>query len=108
SGNDHHVTQPVASQRPTYGIMPKGGRRNLLTHTEDFSNSDWVKDKANLVSVTNGWSKLAFLSVSGGRQSAAYYNTSFGTPDYAEGEALYLSGRFRLVDSTSIGFSGRR
>lgn len=39
SGNDYHATQPVASQRPTYGIVPKGGRRNLLTHTEEMDNT---------------------------------------------------------------------
>jgi hypothetical protein len=38
-----HATQATTSWRPTYGIVPAGGRRNLLTHTEQFDNAAWVK-----------------------------------------------------------------
>lgn len=33
----NHATQPTALSRPTLARWPKGGRRNLLTWTEDFS-----------------------------------------------------------------------
>lgn len=39
----HHATQATASKRPTYGIRPKGGVRNLLTYTEQFDNAAWPK-----------------------------------------------------------------
>jgi len=41
SGN--HATQSNAAQRPTYGVVPATGRRNLLTWTEQFDNAVWVK-----------------------------------------------------------------
>jgi hypothetical protein len=37
----NHATQSVSAARPIYGIHPVGGIRNLLTHTEDFSNAVW-------------------------------------------------------------------
>jgi len=30
-----HATQPTAAARPTYGIVPAGGRRNLVTYSND-------------------------------------------------------------------------
>jgi hypothetical protein len=40
----YHATQATAAKRPTYGIHPFGGRRNLLTYSEDFSNAVWTKN----------------------------------------------------------------
>jgi hypothetical protein len=45
----HHATQPTASKRPIYGYHPKRGRVNLLTHTEDFGHSDWLKSSGTTV-----------------------------------------------------------
>lgn len=39
----NHATQATLAARPTYAIEPAGGRRNLLTWTEDFSNVVWEK-----------------------------------------------------------------
>ena len=38
-----HATQATLSSRPTYGIVPLGGRRNLLERTEEFDNAYWTK-----------------------------------------------------------------
>jgi hypothetical protein len=35
----NHATQATAASRPTYGVVPLGGRRNLLTWSEDFRNT---------------------------------------------------------------------
>jgi hypothetical protein len=43
----NHATQATAASRPTYGIVPLGGRRNLLTWTEDYSNAIWAKSNLN-------------------------------------------------------------
>jgi hypothetical protein len=43
-----HATQSTTANRPTYGIVPKTGRRNLLTRTEDFSNAAWTKLEVSL------------------------------------------------------------
>jgi hypothetical protein len=39
----NHATQATAAKRPTYGIHPFGGRRNLLTQTENFADAVWGK-----------------------------------------------------------------
>jgi hypothetical protein len=38
-----HWTQPTLANRPILGRKPKGGRRNLLTFTEQFDNAAWNK-----------------------------------------------------------------
>jgi hypothetical protein len=38
-----HWTQPTLANRPILGRKPKGGRRNLLTFTEEFDNDAWGK-----------------------------------------------------------------
>ena len=38
-----HATQATLASRPTYGIVPLGGRRNLLTRTEEFNDAAWLK-----------------------------------------------------------------
>ena len=53
-----HATQPTTAARPTYGIVPETGRRNLLGYTEEFDNADWVKFEstvsANAIVAPNG------------------------------------------------------
>ena len=46
SGRGNHATAPTLAARPIYGVEPKGGRRNLLTYSEDYSNVVWVKSNA--------------------------------------------------------------
>ncbi len=48
----NHATQATAGSRPIYGIVPVGGRRNLLTWSEDFSNAAWVTAQAGKSSTT--------------------------------------------------------
>jgi hypothetical protein len=38
----NHAVAPTDAARPTYGIEPKTGRRNLLTYTEQFENAVWT------------------------------------------------------------------
>lgn len=39
----NHATQSILASRPTYGVVPATGRRNLLTFTEQFDNVAWQK-----------------------------------------------------------------
>jgi len=43
-----HATQATAASRPTYGVVPLGGRRNLLTFSEDPTSASWVKSNATV------------------------------------------------------------
>jgi len=53
SGRGNHATQPTAASRPVLGRVPVGGRRNLLTFTEQFDDAAWTK-AATSIPVTNG------------------------------------------------------
>lgn len=44
----NHLTQATAASRPIYGIEPFGGRRNLLTFTEQFDNAAWTKNASSV------------------------------------------------------------
>jgi hypothetical protein len=44
----NHATQATLAQRPTYGINPITGTRNLLTYTEQFGNAAWTKTRATI------------------------------------------------------------
>jgi hypothetical protein len=48
SGNGNHATQATAASRPILGRVPFGGRRNLLTYTEQFDNAVWTKTNATI------------------------------------------------------------
>jgi len=37
----NHATQATAASRPTYGVVPLGGRRNQLLYSEQFDNAVW-------------------------------------------------------------------
>jgi hypothetical protein len=39
----NHATQATAASRPIYGVVPQGGRRNLLLQTEAFETASWSK-----------------------------------------------------------------
>jgi hypothetical protein len=39
----NHAVAPTDAARPIYGVEPKGGRRNLLTYSEQFDNAAWTK-----------------------------------------------------------------
>lgn len=51
SGRGNHAVAPTDAARPTYGIEPKTGRRNLLTYSEQFDNAAWG-NAAGVVNVT--------------------------------------------------------
>jgi hypothetical protein len=44
----NHATQATTASRPILGREPFGGRRNLLTFTEQFDNAFWTKTDATV------------------------------------------------------------
>jgi len=46
----NHATQGTIASRPTYGVVPQGGRRNLLTYSEQFNDAVWSTE--NLLTVS--------------------------------------------------------
>ena len=91
-----HATQATLASRPTYGIVPLGGRRNLLTFTEQFDNAAWTASgqssvTANTTTAPNGTTTADTYSSSGaaafGReivQSIAYASGSYTISCYVK------------------------
>lgn len=54
----NHAQQATLASRPTYGVVPQGGRRNILTFSEQFDNTSWGKTAttidANVIAAPNG------------------------------------------------------
>lgn len=48
----NHATAPTDAARVMYGVEPKGGRRNLLTYTEQFDNAAWTKTSVTVTANT--------------------------------------------------------
>jgi hypothetical protein len=48
-----HATQATAGSRPIYGIVPVGGRRNLLTASDDLGTTQW-NTASNLTRTVGG------------------------------------------------------
>jgi hypothetical protein len=44
----NHWTQATSASRPILGRKPVGGRRNLLTRTEEFDNAAWQKTRSSI------------------------------------------------------------
>jgi hypothetical protein len=50
SGKGSPAQQAISSARPVLGVLPASGRKNLLLHTEDFTQSSWLKQGASALS----------------------------------------------------------
>ena len=78
----NHATQATSASRPTYGIEPLGGRRNLLTHTEEFDNAAWTKAgltvTANQGAAPNGTTAADLAVVNNGAQAAVQLYRDIG------------------------------
>lgn len=57
SGRNNHATQPTAAQRPTYGVIPYGGVRNLANGSGAVSDVNYWPAGATVNGVT--YTKLA-------------------------------------------------
>jgi hypothetical protein len=58
----NHATQGTIASRPTYGVVPLGGRRNLLLQTEAFNEAVWTKVLSASVSANSETSPIGDLT----------------------------------------------
>lgn len=54
SGRGNHAVQSVLAARPIYAVVPRTGRRNLLTYTEQFDNGVWTKNSISVTANADG------------------------------------------------------
>jgi hypothetical protein len=79
-----HAVQATAAARPTYGIVPAGGRRNLLERTEEFNNAAWSETTRGVTrtggaSISPDGSMSAFSIIETAETSAHYLDQSYTT-----------------------------
>lgn len=76
----NHATQATAAQRPTYGIEPMTGRRNLLIRTGELYNPSWqnyfIGQSESTVLAPDGVSNSTVLS--GGDMNTRIYQYASG------------------------------
>ena len=86
SGRGNHATAPTLAARPIYGVEPKGGRRNLLTYSEAFNESVWIKLNGSITSTSE--------TAPDGTATADKFteNTATGGHRLRQGAASYVSG----------------
>lgn len=91
----NHATQTILGQRPTYGVVPKNGRRNIYTFSEDFSNAIWAKSTSPGITLTN--------------QGEGVWRLQAGPGEWYLTQALPVSGTHTLsieVKSNGAGLDG--
>ena len=97
----NHAVAPTDAARPTYGIEPWSGRRNVLTFTEDLSNAVWALDG----SVSRSGNTLTFTSTSTDRRYALFFNSAT-TP--VSGNTYVLTARFTVASGSEVIALGSR
>ena len=97
SGRGNHLTQSSLSNRPIYGIEPFGGRRNLLTYTEQFDNAAWTK-----TNVTATASVLTETTATGFHNVQGNYSNDGASKTWAVSVEVKANGRdFAWIDEGS-------
>lgn len=90
----NHASQATTAQKPLRARIPFGGRRNVLTYTEDFSNAAWNKGTGGSISGSP-------VTDPDGTTTAAAYTWASSTATYA-----YLSqhapGTSQVANTYSI------
>lgn len=83
----------TSAQRPILGRHPKGGRRNLLTYTEQFDNAAWTKTDttitANAIAAPDG-TTTADLLTEGSAGTAQIGQTASTAAGVAHSFSVYL------------------
>jgi hypothetical protein len=95
----NHAVQATLAQRPTYGINPITGTRNLLTYTEQFDNAAWAK-----TSLTVSGNQVSYVGGLGGVKECAQLVAILGGTANKTLTAYVTvsgSGTFRLKNTHS-------
>lgn len=95
------ASQTVALSRPTLARWPKGGRRNLLTWTEEFDNAGW--EKSGTATVVGNLFRCGAIAASEVRQSNLFLasgNATFSLDAAAENSNFVVIHVFDVATSS--------
>jgi hypothetical protein len=88
----NHAVQATSANRPIYGIEPQGGRRNLLTFTEQLDNVNWTK----LTGVTATATQVTFASGGATEVLRRFFSFASGQAYTVSFDARSISGNTSL------------
>jgi hypothetical protein len=77
SGRGNHATQDITSARPILARVPASGRRNLLTRTEEFDISPWLRLRVNVAD-------NATIAPNGTSTAARFTCLDTGVPNFSQ------------------------
>jgi hypothetical protein len=99
SGRGNHATQATSAARPTYAVVPFGGRRNLFEYSQDFTNAAWAKQRVTIgaaVTAPDGSADaLPFVETTGTGEHNAFETV---TGALTSGEPTTFSTFYKYVD----------
>jgi hypothetical protein len=112
SGRGNHATQSTDAYRPTYGINPITGTRNLYTYTEQFDNAIWGKTAgpvtvaADVITAPN--STTTADKVQETTATADFFALSRNPQGFLFSSSYTWSGYFKAAERSfiSVNFSG--
>lgn len=109
----NHATQSTAGSRPTYGIVPATGRRNLLTGvtTNPVNTNDLTRfgDAASTLTVVSDTAAIAAAGLTASATSGTVYrlnNTAGTTPAYVRFNTSITMGSSTWTLSAFVRGSG--
>ena len=109
SGRGNHAVAPTDAARPIYGVEPKGGRRNLLTYSEDFGNAAWSKANttATASSITENTASSTHYVIQTHTYLAATYSYSVDLkPNGRQWVTVLANNKFSYFQLSGAGVLG--
>jgi hypothetical protein len=100
----NHAYQTTSGSRPALARTPDGGRRNLLTYSEDLSNAIWGKTSVTvtgtdtIVLSAGSAGKFVFQTITGNSPSTISFDAKEGTQRYIQVVSSSDSQHFVNID----------
>jgi hypothetical protein len=112
----NHAYQTTSGSRPALARTPDGGRRNLLTYSEDLSNAIWGKTSVTvtgtdtIVLSAGSAGKFVFQTITGTAPSTISFEAKEGTHRYIQVVSSSDSQHFVNIDlqTGTIGTTGSK
>jgi hypothetical protein len=100
----NHLTQPTSTARPLLARVPVGGRRNLMTATEDLTDSAWITSNLAVSANSDGVADLIYPLSTGSARTIQQGDFSQPAGDYVASCDLKASGiDFAYIQVNFIG-----
>lgn len=94
SGRGNHATQGTAAARPVYGVIPETGQRNLITYSNDFTNTGaWTNGALSVTLNADGLAQKIVPTATG----VSYYGRTVAGINVTNGVSYTWSARMKAA-----------